>query len=389
MKTWFRWLRPKTLRLLALKHPSPEDQKSEAMAEAVGLGGAAVEPLAAALHDRDLNWAVRQDVVVALGKIGDKKAIPALAAVLCNPVPVDHRHPDSDREREALIRRMAAQVLGDFGDISVIPFLEKGLKDSDTWVRNAAARALAKTPKRWEPADVKDLVSRARSDPATASEAIEVLTVLVEAGPHLLSADDITSLADLKDVQKDVIGGWNFSTGQGLRIEVDCSRLQALAGQELVRRGLRVVEEPVADKVWLDYKTLTDCTNRVDSIVFCADGSVIAEGGGVQLWNPDTDEKQLLGASGVAMAVSPDRRIVAVARDKAVELWDVRTGHKQKVLEHRSKSSGGFRVWCNASRSPPPTSSRCFPAGFSDSRRLSRPCRRWGQPWVGIGYSPV
>jgi WD40 repeat protein len=207
---------------------------------------------------------------------------------------------------------------------------------------------LAKTPKRWEPADVKDLLSRARSDPATASEAIDVLTLLVEAGPHLLSAEDLTSLAELKDVQKDVLGGWNASTGQGVRITVDCSRLQELAGQELVRRGLRVVEEPVADKVWLDYKTLTDCTYRVDSIVFCADGSVIAEGGGVRLWNPDTDEKQLLGASGVAMAVSPDRRIVAVARDKAVELWDARTGQKQKILEHRTKSSGGFRVWCVA-----------------------------------------
>jgi WD40 repeat protein len=75
---------------------------------------------------------------------------------------------------------------------------------------------------------------------------------------------------------------------------------------------------------------------------------VIVGGGGVRLWNPDTGEKQLLGASGVAMSVSPDRRIVAVASDKAVELWDARTGQKQKILEHRSKSSGEFRVWCVA-----------------------------------------
>jgi hypothetical protein len=35
---------------------------------------------------------------------------------------------------------------------------------------------------------------------------------------------------------------------------------------------------------------------------------------------------------------------------------------------------------CNAPRSSRPIFSRCFPAGFSDSRRLSTPYRRRGQP---------
>src|SRR5262245_32859074 len=42
---------------------------------------------------------------------------------------------------------------------------------------------------------------------------------------------------------------------------------------------------------------------------------------------------------------------------------------------------------CNAQRSSPPTFSRCFPANFSDSRRVSRPHRQWGSLAGGIGYS--
>lgn len=107
------------------------------------LRAAAVEPLITALRDED--DAVREQVVEALGAVGDPRAADAL-------IPLLH---DSSRE----VRQQTADTLSVFGDIRAVGPLVGVLSDKDGAVRLQAAEALERLG--WKPQDDQQRALRA------------------------------------------------------------------------------------------------------------------------------------------------------------------------------------------------------------------------------------
>jgi len=84
---------------------------------------------------------IRRDCAVALGKVGDRSAIPGLIQVL-------------KEDSYEGTRQSCAEALGKIGGRSALPALKGALKaDQDKWVRRSCADALIKL------ADLKDLIS--------------------------------------------------------------------------------------------------------------------------------------------------------------------------------------------------------------------------------------
>jgi len=71
----------------------------------------------------------RHNVIIALGKIGDERAVSKL---------IDITHHDKD----SFVRRSAAEALGLISSRTAVLALEQALEDSDKYVRAAAAWAL-------------------------------------------------------------------------------------------------------------------------------------------------------------------------------------------------------------------------------------------------------
>src|SRR5438067_8276241 len=79
----------------------------------------------------DGSWRVRLQAVVVLGKLGDRRAVPALIQALS----------DSNET----VRGLAAQVLGDLGGEDAQPALERAARsDGSGFVREKATASLAK-----------------------------------------------------------------------------------------------------------------------------------------------------------------------------------------------------------------------------------------------------
>ena len=108
-----------------------------------GLRAATVEPLITALHDEDPG--VREQVVDALGAVGDPRAVDAL-------IPLLH---DSSTE----VRRQTADALAVLGDTRAVGPLVGGLSDKEGLVRLQVAKALEQLD--WEPQDDHQRVLRA------------------------------------------------------------------------------------------------------------------------------------------------------------------------------------------------------------------------------------
>jgi len=88
----------------------------------------AVDPLIERLKTKGEYWRIQLIAVIALGNIGDPKALPALFQVL--------KAPDSN------FRSAAAEALGKIGDPKALRPLLIALKDEDSFVRLLTARAL-------------------------------------------------------------------------------------------------------------------------------------------------------------------------------------------------------------------------------------------------------
>ena len=90
----------------------------------------AVEPLIEYLK-YSKNVHLRTEIVKALGRIGDKRATPALITVL-------------ESDSPSYMRAAAAKALGEIGDKRAIPALERALKDKYPYIRSQAAQSLKK-----------------------------------------------------------------------------------------------------------------------------------------------------------------------------------------------------------------------------------------------------
>ncbi|MBU4128965.1 HEAT repeat domain-containing protein [bacterium] len=114
-----------------LKYGDENFEKPDAVV-ALGMIGdpRAVEPLMEHLK-YSKNDHLRTEIIKALGRIGDKRATPALIEALLN-------------DNYCYVRCEAAEALGKLGNKKAIPALEKALKDEHYFVRADAADALKK-----------------------------------------------------------------------------------------------------------------------------------------------------------------------------------------------------------------------------------------------------
>src|SRR4051812_1645894 len=74
-------------------------------------------------------WRVRLQAVMVLGRLGDKRAVPALVHALT--------------DQAEGIRGLAAQILGKLGDPRAVPGLERARHDASGFVREKATEALS------------------------------------------------------------------------------------------------------------------------------------------------------------------------------------------------------------------------------------------------------
>lgn len=77
---------------------------------------------------------ILESIAIALGHIGDRRAIDELAALL--------------RDSYIIVRAQAAEAIGEIGDPEGIEPLKGALKDQSKSVRQAAANALEKIRRR-------------------------------------------------------------------------------------------------------------------------------------------------------------------------------------------------------------------------------------------------
>lgn len=133
-------------------------------AEALGKIGysRAVEPLIAVLKDKNEFDSVREEAAEALGELKDNRAVEPLIAAL----------KDKDRYTHKYIRKKAAEALGKIKDSRAVEPLIAALKDEDSGVRSRAAKALGeiKDNRAVEPliATLKDKSKDVRKEAAQA-----------------------------------------------------------------------------------------------------------------------------------------------------------------------------------------------------------------------------
>jgi HEAT repeat protein len=111
----------------ALRHPEPTVAPRAAWILGERRDPRAVEPLIALVeHSKDLG--VLEEATVALGKIGDRRALSVLRNLLADSY--------------VSVRERAAWALGKIGDPDAIPALRQALTDTSQAVRSAAQSAL-------------------------------------------------------------------------------------------------------------------------------------------------------------------------------------------------------------------------------------------------------
>jgi HEAT repeats len=95
----------------------------------------------------DSSWRVRLQAAVVLGRLHDRRSVPALLRALSDPMET--------------VRGMAAQVLGDLGDPSAMAALDRARRDPSLFVRNHAASSFYKLKGAATPVVVRPASPRA------------------------------------------------------------------------------------------------------------------------------------------------------------------------------------------------------------------------------------
>src|SRR5438132_1009804 len=112
---------------------------------------------AAALEDG--SPLVQKAAAEALGKLGDPKGIPTLAAMLQHGKPAVDGMAAGLASPDADTRRLTADSLGKIGDPKALPILGEALGDSSAGVREAAARSMELLG--WQPVGDEEKALRA------------------------------------------------------------------------------------------------------------------------------------------------------------------------------------------------------------------------------------
>lgn len=116
-----------------------QDQNLSVAYEAVSsigkLGGKTqAASLLADLKDPSFSTKLKPQVILSLGQLKSKEAVPELTKILQN------------QNSDATERRYACEALGKIGDPASLPVIEKALSSSDTYLRSYAISALANFP---------------------------------------------------------------------------------------------------------------------------------------------------------------------------------------------------------------------------------------------------
>jgi HEAT repeat protein len=199
--------------------------------EAAAEGPAAVEPLAAALADRDPE--ARRCAVTALGRLGDARAAAAVAALF--------------KDADVRVRDAAADALAAIGPAAADAILD-AMRDRANTVRTAAARSLstlgegrvvttlvarlgAGRPAQHGAANLRVLETRAELD--AARQAADALDTLLRYAIAMVPGDALRTVAALADVLLLEAGRVPDQSDR-----LDAGELRQAALEELRRRGL-------------------------------------------------------------------------------------------------------------------------------------------------------
>jgi len=199
--------------------------------EAVAEGAAAVEPLTAALADREAP--ARRAAAAALGRLGDARAAAAIAALF--------------KDTDAGVREAAADALGAIGPAATDAIVE-ALRDRAATVRTAAERALSSVgeqrvaetlvarlgvgrPARHGGTDLRIVTARADLD--AARQASDTLDTLLR---HAIRKLPVEALRQVTTVTNAIL----IEPGEvpGHSETLDTEALRQAARDELGRRGL-------------------------------------------------------------------------------------------------------------------------------------------------------
>jgi HEAT repeat protein len=136
-------------------------------AEALGEIGSPDSFVSLSLMSKNKEASVRGAAATSLGKIGDKKAIPVLEALLTDP--------------EMIVELSAAEGLARYGKIR-LDIYEKGLHHADYGVRHFAIGSLRKIGGK----EAMPLLTKALSDPAPRVRIATVRAIGALAGPEAI-----------------------------------------------------------------------------------------------------------------------------------------------------------------------------------------------------------
>jgi HEAT repeat protein len=208
-------------------HAALQGRFDEAEAE----GAAAVEPLMAALADREVS--ARRGAVTALGRLGDARASAAIAALFKDP--------------DAGVREAAAEALAAIGPAASDTLIE-ALQDRAATARTAAERALARmgegrvtsalivrvsAGEATRHGDTNLRVVSTQSDLDAARQAADALDTLMRHAIRKLPVEALRQVAALADVIR-------LEPGEvpGHSDTLDADAMRVAAREELCRRGL-------------------------------------------------------------------------------------------------------------------------------------------------------
>jgi hypothetical protein len=150
----------------------------------------------------DPSYKVRVQAALVLGKLGDRRAVPALVKAL--------------KDENSSVRGVSCSSLGRLGDPSAVPALREATKDGESFVRQAAEKALAQLQGAAPSAskakfylNVGGVANKARAGGAEASRMVrEVLLRELQKTPKVTVAWDGGGTPGAGDLKKRRMSGY-------------------------------------------------------------------------------------------------------------------------------------------------------------------------------------
>ena len=282
-------------------------------------GEIAIESLIAELNKADRIY----EVVKALGKIKDSRAVDPLIRILNNT--------------DNSFRQEAAEALGEINDTRAIIPLQVALKDP--FIKNAAVEALRKITGK----DFSKGINKKHelNNQSLAKNNISILSVALSPDGKILAAGS----------NDNTIGLWDINTGHKFKTFVGSHHAYLIDftpdGKILVAGGNNGMITLWDTKTGNELKVFMGHPFEVESVAFSPEGNILmsADRKTIKLWDISTGNElhALQGHYDIKSVVfSPDGKTLASggSKDNKVRFWNVTTGKElNKIL---SSDLGGI-----------------------------------------------